>query len=45
LVVTLRVVLRILLHTGAEEPDQEDGWWLLVAREELTQAFPRVQHP
>lgn len=40
---TLGLVLRVLVHP-ADLPDQDGGQWLLAARDELTQAFPRLQH-
>lgn len=40
---TLGLVLRILVHS-ADVPDQEGGHWLLEPSEELTRAFPRLQH-
>lgn len=44
LVDTLGLVLRVLVHP-ADVPDQEGGQWLLAeASEELTRAFPRLQH-
>jgi putative transposase len=43
LVDTLGVVLEVLVHP-ADVSDQEGGQWLLEAREELVQAFPRLQH-
>jgi putative transposase len=40
---TLGLVLRVLVHP-ADVSDQEGGQWLLEASEELTRAFPRLQH-
>jgi putative transposase len=43
LVDTLGLVLRVLVHP-ADVPDQEGGQWLLEAKHELVQTFPRLQH-